>query len=58
MGIRFDEYPELSTYPADKDTTVNWKTYDNKFVVLTVENICEIQAIALNNLNKIWIKWG
>ncbi len=37
---------------------VTWKTHDNQFVELTIENICEIQELALQSLQQTWIKWG
>jgi len=36
------------------NNTVIWKTYDNQFVEINIESICELQELALNNLQKIW----
>lgn len=41
-----------------QNNSVTWKTYDNQFVSITIETICELQELALNNLQQIWVKWG
>jgi len=41
-----------------QQNTIIWKTHHNEFVEITIENICQLQELALTNLQKIWIKYG
>lgn len=41
-----------------QQNTIIWKTHHNEFVEITIENICQLQELALTNLQQIWIKWG
>ena len=39
-------------------TSISWKSADNDWVTLTIEQLCEIQEFALNNLESIWNRYG
>lgn len=51
--------PASQAYAAVyQQNSVTWKTHNNDFVEITIENICQLQELALTNLQQIWIKWG
>jgi hypothetical protein len=51
--------PAAAAYQAIyKEIIVLWKNKDNIFVPLTIEDLCNLQEAALNEVQEIWIKWG
>lgn len=39
-------------------TTLAWKSYDNKFVNVNIETLASVQELALQKMSQIWIKYG